>query len=175
MVAYFDKNSEFYLDLEEKKYRDNGQIPEALKINDQRLKLVDEFTRKYSIIRFERSFLHLDETNADEIKNRKINLILSAISDIRLSIKDNASLTDLAKILFQENDLDKAYRYINFSYEDAEFYNSLHRKTIISSTLPLITRAYESRSIDQKNELEKLLVISLSLGTCFAYNFIFNL
>lgn len=164
LVAYFDKNSEFYLDLEEKKYRDNGQIPEALKINDQRLKLVDEFTRKYSIIRFERSFLHLDETNADEIKNRKINLILSAISDIRLSIKDNASLTDLAKILFQENDLDKAYRYINFSYEDAEFYNSLHRKTIISSTLPLITRAYESRSIDQKNELEKLLVISISLG-----------
>ena len=60
LVAYFDKNSEFYLDLEEKKYRDNGQIPEALKINDQRLKLVDEFTRKYSIIRFERSFLHLD-------------------------------------------------------------------------------------------------------------------
>ena len=164
LVAYFDKNSEFYLDLEEKKYRDNGQIPEALKINDQRLRLVDEFTRNYSIIRFERSFLHLDETNADEIKNRKINLILSAISDIRLSIKDNASLTDLAKILFQENDLDKAYRYINFSYEDAEFYNSLHRKTIISSTLPLITRAYESRSIDQKNELEKLLVISISLG-----------
>jgi len=30
--------------------------------------------------------------------------------------------------------------------------------------LPLITRAYESRSIDQKNELEKLLVISISLG-----------
>ena len=164
LVTYFDKNSEFYLDLEEKKYRDNGQILEALKINDQRLRLVDEFTRNYSIIRFERSFLHLDETNADEIKNRKINLILSAISDIRLSIKDNASLTDLAKILFQENDLDKAYRYINFSYEDAEFYNSLHRKTIISSTLPLITRAYESRSVDQKNELEKLLVISISLG-----------
>ena len=128
LVTYFDKNSEFYLDLEEKKYRDNGQISEALKINDQRLKLVDEFTRNYSIIRFERSFLHSDETNKGEIKNRKINLILSAISDIRLSIKDNASLTDLAKILFQENDLDKAYRYINFSYEDAEFYNSLHRK-----------------------------------------------
>ena len=158
LVTYFDKNSEFYLDLEEKKFRDNGQIADALTINDQRLKLVNEFSRQYSIIRFERSFLYSDA------KNRKINLILSAISDIRLSIKDNASLTDLAKISFQENDLDKAYRYINFSYEDAEFYNSLHRKTIISSTLPLITRAYESRSIIQKNELEKLLFISVTLG-----------
>jgi len=158
LVTYFDKNSEFYLDLEEKKFRDNGQIAEALTINDQRLKLVNEFSRQYSIIRFERSFLY------SGAKNRKINLILSAISDIRLSIKDNASLTDLAKISFQENDLDKAYRYINFSYEDAEFYNSLHRKTIISSTLPLITRAYESRSIIQKNELEKLLFISVTLG-----------
>jgi len=158
LVTYFDKNSEFYLDLEEKKFRDNGQIADALTINDQRLKLVNEFSRQYSIIRFERSFLY------SGAKNRKINLILSAISDIRLSIKDNASLTDLAKISFQENDLDKAYRYINFSYEDAEFYNSLHRKTIISSTLPLITRAYESRSIIQKNELEKLLFISVTLG-----------
>ncbi|MDB4133978.1 DUF6377 domain-containing protein [Flavobacteriaceae bacterium] len=158
LVTYFDKNSEFYLDLEEKKFRDNGQIADALTINDQRLKLVNEFSRQYSIIRFERSFLYSDA------KNRKINLILSAISDIRLSIKDNASLTDLAKISFQENDLDKAYRYINFSYEDAEFYNSLHRKTIISSTLPLITRAYESRSFIQKNELEKLLFISVTLG-----------
>ena len=173
LVTYFDKNSEFYLDLEEKKYRDNGQISEALKINDQRLKLVDEFTRNYSIIRFERSFLYSDETNKGEIKNRKINLILSAISDIRLSIKDNASLTDLAKILFQENDLDKAYRYINFSYEDAEFYNSLHRKTIISSTLPLITRAYESRSVAQKQELEKLLVISVTLGAILLITLIF--
>jgi len=158
LVTYFDKNSEFYLDLEEKKFRDNGQIADALTINDQRLKLVNEFSRQYSIIRFERSFLY------SGAKNRKINLILSAISDIRLSIKDNASLTDLAKISFQENDLDKAYRYINFSYEDAEFYNSLHRKTIISSTLPLITRAYESRSFIQKNELEKLLFISVTLG-----------
>ncbi|MDC0497208.1 DUF6377 domain-containing protein, partial [Flavobacteriaceae bacterium] len=158
LVTYFDKNSEFYLDLEEKKFRDNGQIADALTINDQRLKLVNEFSRQYSIIRFERSFLYSDA------KNKKINLILSAISDIRLSIKDNASLTDLAKISFQENDLDKAYRYINFSYEDAEFYNSLHRKTIISSTLPLITRAYESRSFIQKNELEKLLFISVTLG-----------
>ena len=158
LVTYFDKNSEFYLDLEEKKFRDNGQIADALTINDQRLKLVNEFSRQYSIIRFERSFLY------SGAKNIKINLILSAISDIRLSIKDNASLTDLAKISFQENDLDKAYRYINFSYEDAEFYNSLHRKTIISSTLPLITRAYESRSIIQKNELEKLLFISVTLG-----------
>jgi hypothetical protein len=66
--------------------------------------------------------------------------------------------------LYQENDLETAYLYINYAYEDAEFYNSLHRKTIVSNTLPLITKAYEYRSSKQKTDLEVLLVISSLLA-----------
>jgi len=159
LSTYFQVDSEPYLRLKEKELRDAGQAEKALQVNNKRLELTKKYSRAYSIIRFERSLLR----QGNDYYQKK-NLILSAISDIRLSIKDNASLTDLAKILYQENDLERAHLYINYAYEDAEFYNSLHRKTIVSNTLPLITKAYEYRSSKQKTDLEVLLVISSLLA-----------
>ena len=165
LSTYFQVDSETYLSLKEKELRDAGQAEKALQVNNKRLELAKKYSRAYSIIRFERSLLRLS-VKSDLINdyNQKKNLILSAISDIRLSIKDNASLENLANILYQENDLETAYLYINYAYEDAEFYNSLHRKTIVSNTLPLITKAYEYRSSKQKTDLEVLLVISSLLA-----------
>ena len=165
LSTYFQVDSETYLSLKEKELRDAGQAEKALQVNNKRLELTKKYSRAYSIIRFERSLLRLS-VKSDLINdyNQKKNLILSAISDIRLSIKDNASLENLANILYQENDLERAYLYINYAYEDAEFYNSLHRKTIVSNTLPLITKAYEYRSSKQKTDLEVLLVISSLLA-----------
>ena len=165
LSTYFQVDSEPYLSIKEKEFRDAGQAEKALQVNNKRLELAKKYSRAYSIIRFERSLLRLS-VKSDLINdyNQKKNLILSAISDIRLSIKDNASLENLANILYQENDLETAYLYINYAYEDAEFYNSLHRKTIVSNTLPLITKAYEYRSSKQKTDLEVLLVISSLLA-----------
>ena len=165
LSTYFQVDSEPYLSIKEKEFRDAGQAEKALQVNNKRLELTKKYSRAYSIIRFERSLLRLS-VKSDLINdyNQKKNLILSAISDIRLSIKDNASLTDLAKILYQENDIERAHLYINYADEDAEFYNSLHRKTIVSNTLPLITKAYEYRSSKQKTDLEVLLVISSLLA-----------
>ena len=165
LSTYFQVDSEPYLSIKEKEFRDAGQAEKALQVNNKRLELTKKYSRAYSIIRFERSLLRLS-VKSDLINdyNQKKNLILSAISDIRLSIKDNASLENLANILYQENDLEPAYLYINYAYEDAEFYNSLHRKTIVSNTLPLITKAYEYRSSKQKTDLEVLLVISSLLA-----------
>jgi tetratricopeptide (TPR) repeat protein len=165
LSTYFQVDSEPYLSIKEKEFRDAGQAEKALQVNNKRLELTKKYSRAYSIIRFERSLLRLS-VKSDLINdyNQKKNLILSAISDIRLSIKDNASLENLANILYQENDLETAYLYINYAYEDAEFYNSLHRKTIVSNTLPLITKAYEYRSSKQKTDLEVLLVISSLLA-----------
>jgi hypothetical protein len=71
---------------------------------------------------------------------------LSAISDIKGSVKDNASMTDLAKLLYKENELMKAYNYINFSYADATMYNSSLRFAQISGVLPIINEAYQLKA-----------------------------
>jgi len=155
-------NSEELLRLKEKQYRDQRQLEKALEINSQRLKKVKMGLRGFSLITFERSLLY---ELKNETEKQKEYLILSAMSDIEASVKDNASMGTLAKIMFTEGDIDRAHLYINFSFDDAEFYNSQLRFVNIANSLPMITKAYEERSEKQKDKLQKSLIfISILAG-----------
>ncbi len=147
------------LRLKEKQYRDSHNIAEALEINKQRLGNIDKGSREFALVTFERSLLY--EWNG-EFEKQKEYLILSAISDIQASVKDNASMGILAMILFAEGDVDRAHRYINFSYDDAKFYSSQIRFVNIAKSMPLITKSYEQKNAKQKNKLQNsLLFISI--------------
>jgi cell division protein FtsB len=156
-----DPSTEEYLAIVETKFRDNRQLLESLKINARRLAMTDMGTRTYSLATFERSLSYELGSNISE---QKKYLILSAISDIKSAVKDNASLTALALLLFEENDIDRAHKYINFSFEDANFYNSRLRFILISNILPVITKAYQERSELQRAKLQNLLIIISILG-----------
>lgn len=147
--------------LLEKKYRDERKLPKALEINTQRLKNIKIGTREYSMVTFERSILY--ELLSD-VDNQKKFLILSAISDIKSNVKDNASLSNLAMILYSEKDIDKAHQFISFSMEDAKFYNSQLRYVNISNVLTSITKAYDLRSSEQKFKLKTFLILISLLG-----------
>ncbi len=166
LYSRLNPNSEESLRLKEKQLRDGRKLDLALEINSKRLKNASIGMRSYSLITFERSLLY--ELQNDLI-NQKKYLILSAISDIQASVKDNASMGELAKIMFRENDIDRAYKYINFSFDDASFYNSQLRYVNIANSLPMITNAYEIKSTAQKNKLKNyLLFISILAVILFA-------
>ena len=78
--------------------------------------------------------------------------ILSAISDIRCAIKDNASLSTIAPKLIASHDTDRAFRYIRQSLDDAIFYNAKLRKVQIATTLPVIEKAYSDNKSSQDKE-----------------------
>ena len=156
-----DVNSEDYLRLQEKSLRDQRKLDEAFIINDQRLKTLKMGSRLFSIVTFERSLLY---ELKKEISSQKKYLILSAQSDIMSSVKDNASMTDLAMLLFKQNEVEKAHNYINFSVADAEFYNSRLRFVNISNILSVITKAYDAETESQKNKLTNFLIILTLLG-----------
>lgn len=162
LYARLDPNSEESLRLKEKNLRDNRKLEEALQINSKRLEDVKIGIRGFSLITFERSLLY--ELLNDKEKQKQY-LILSAISDIEASVKDNASMGTLAKIMFEEGDIDRAHRYVNFSFDDAEFYNSQLRFVNIANSLPMISKAYEERSEKQKEKLQQSLIfISVLAG-----------
>ena len=148
-------DSEEALRLKEKQYRDNRNLDMALKVNSERLSKVKMGVRGFSLITFERSLLY-ELTN--NLKKQKEYLILSAISDIKAAVKDNASIGTLAKIMFIEGDIDRAHRYINHSYEDVEFYNSPLRYVDIANSMPLITKGYEEKTAKQKRKLQQFLI-----------------
>ncbi|WP_052958614.1 DUF6377 domain-containing protein [Maribacter thermophilus] len=155
-IAKLDKNSKLFLEVEEQNYRDKSDTKKALEINAKRLNLAKMGTREYATIAFNRSYMsfELDGNRS----NQKKFLILSAISDIQSSVKDNASMANLAVILFEEGDVKRAHKYINFSFEDAKFYNSKLRFLDISNVLPVISKSYETENLKQSSKLKKQLV-----------------
>jgi len=173
LLQFLEPSTDGYLSIIEKQYRDSRQLDDCEKINSKRLALTQMATRTYSIVTFERSLLFELENN---IEQEKKFLILSAISDIKTATKDNASLTKLAVLLYEENQIDKAYSFINFSFDDALFYNSRLRFVEISNILPLITDAYRVKSEQQKADLRfSLIVISLlSIVLLLAVLFIYR-
>lgn len=155
LLSKIDERSDMFLGIQEKKLRDEGKFDEALDINFKREKMVSTESRAFAIISFERAILY---AITGDIENEKKCLIKSAIADIKSSIKDNASLTLLATIYFRENEIERAHNYINFSFEDAEVYNSQFRFVNISNILPLISKSYEHNSMEQKSKLTIMLI-----------------
>jgi len=156
LLNILNHNSETYLSIIETQFRDSRQMDACLNVNSKRLQMTQIGQKGYSMVTFERA---LDFELLGDFENYKKFLILSAISDIKLSVKDNASLASLASILYKEQELKKAYAYINFSYEDALFFNSRLRFTLISNILPIINDAYQLKSNKQKKALRLSLVL----------------
>jgi hypothetical protein len=156
LLTQYTPNSLGFFTIEEEKLRDQGKFKEALKINLKRLAIAKSGTRDFSLAAFEHSFTSVALYGTKS--NQKKYLILSAISDIKGSIKDNASLTNLAVILFEEGNIEKAHHYIDFSFEDAKFYNSKLRFLNISNVLPLISKSFEKTSLEQSKKLKKQLI-----------------
>jgi len=159
LLQILSHDSEKFLEMEEDQLCNNSQFEKALAVNDLRLTKTISGTRTYSLATFQRSLIY---EKMGQVELQKKYLAYSAISDIRGSIKDNISLTRLARFFFEKKEIDAAYRYIKFSFEDAVVYNSRLRHIQISNILPLITQTYQIKSDEQKSKLQKsLITISL--------------
>lgn len=136
--------------VEEKRFE------EAYALNLNRLAHIDRNTRDYAVLTYWQGFicenLDLEAENLDW-------WIKSAVCDVRLAIKDNASLCSVAIKLTQPSETDRAFRYIRLSLEDALFFNAKLRKVQIASTLPWIQATYSQRMQQQAQERARMLAV----------------
>lgn len=159
-------DSELHWMIEEKKLRDSRKMDACMQINAKRLQHAELGSRSYSMAAFERAI------NCELIgdkQNQKKYLMLSAISDQKAVIKDYASLTSLAMVLYDEKEIDQAHHFIQTAFEDAVFFNSRLRFIEISNILPLINQAYQIKTEAQRSKLRNTLwIISILTLLLFA-------
>lgn len=86
-------------------------------------------------------------------------LIQAAIADKKSAIKDNEALLSLAWILYKEGEIDRAYNYVKAALEDANFYNSRFKNTIIARIHPIIENTYLTRLKEQKLNLQVAIAL----------------
>ncbi len=145
-----------YLYAQEWQLLDEGRFDECLMINSLRLSKAEMASEKYSYITFQRSMIY---EQMGDIPMEEKYLALSAISDIKASRKDNASLAKLALRTYEREDINRAYEYIKYSFEDAVFYNSKLRFVEIANSFSLIMESHEIQSERQKKALIVFTII----------------
>lgn len=138
---------------------DTGKTKEAITLLEEMLKEYRSGDRTYSVITSSLAFYY--SLLGDREKQKQL-LAMSAASDIEGSIMENSALRQLADLLFDEGDIDRAYRYINISVADANFYGTRLRNVQASQLVPRIINAYQEKQ-EHNYRTMRIFIIALSV------------
>jgi hypothetical protein len=156
LLALLPDTSDHRLVLKEESMRYYDQT-EALKINDFLIQKTRKGTREHAIVSYRRAMIFQQLGDTQSVKYW---LAQSALSDIQSAVKDHASLWMLAQILHRENDdVDRAYSYIRFSWSETMFYNARLRNLQSSVILSLIDDTYQIKMTQKNHQLQNYLII----------------
>jgi len=107
------------------------------------------------------------------IELQKKYYAISAICDIKNGVKENTSTQALALILYEEGDIDNAYKCVQSSMEDAIFCNSRFRTYEITRIFPIINSAYQDKVANQQKELRSYLLLVSILSVFLAATIVY--
>lgn len=92
-------------------------------------------------------------------EERKRMLLVSAIGDMRSPVREYVSLRELARILYNEGDLDRAYRLMAIAVDDAAKCNARQRIVELNACYPEINEMYVETVREQKRSLMRTVVV----------------
>ena len=150
------QNDVNYLITQAECYADDKQPQRAI---DLLSGLMDDYRsgdRMYSIITSTMSFYYSQMGDKD---NQMLYLIKSAESDLEGCIRENTSMRAIADRLFDEGDIDRAYRYMRVAVDDANFYGTRLRNIQASRIVPKILDAYQTKQDRNRRNMMWLLGI----------------
>lgn len=104
---------------------------------------------------------------------QKEYLLKTAISDVENCIRENNSLRELASFLFEEGDIDRAYKYLNASVQDANFYGTRLRNAQVAQFVPKIIQKYYEDNNSHRKLLSSLLLVTLCISAFLVVALIF--
>ena len=148
----------------------NGKVDSALVILSDLLKETPDERQKGYI------YYTLSEAYdmRGDIQKEIYYLALTAITDLKSSIREYASLQKLAQLMYEVGDLDRAYKYLNCSMEDAVACNARLRFIEVTQFFPIIDKAYKLKE-EKERQISRTLLISVSLLSLFLLAAIFYL
>lgn len=170
LFSILSPNSEDYLMRKEVLLTNQNKLKEALKINDIRLSKCKKGSHEYGIVTYYRYLIYRSLKDEDMVKYW---LLQSAICDVKCAINDQASLWILAEILSKEKDVERSYKYINFSWKANKKFCTRIRSWQISPVLGTIDHNYQAELKKANHRLifaiicVSLLVIALALLTFY--------
>ena len=170
LQSYTDKSNLMSIDLASK-YNGNHQYDKTLALLLPYFPKIEKDNPLKAIVAYLISQSYHGKKDGNQEKKW---LILSAISDLQLAKKEYISLRALAFILYEEGDIDRSYKYMKRTLEDALFCNARLRTYEISKMMPIINEAYQKQNETNRFQLI-LFLISASILSLFLMGALFML
>lgn len=131
--------------------------------------------RLYAMVTYGLALVYSQTNNWEEYENY---LTKAAISDQMCPLKENLALQELALYIFKSRngEIARANRYLNYSLEDAMFYNNRLRMLEIARKFPAIVLSYQEQNLIKSQRLQwSLICISLlSIGLVISLIYIYR-
>ena len=126
MSILFDQSDE-YRKEKAVKLQDQGNTKESLSILTEIYNKQEPESHGYAMMSMGLARIYRLMKNP-ELEEKY--LILAAMTDTKLAVKENEALLTLAVNLYHKGDIDRAYNYIKVALDDAIFYNSRFKNTV---------------------------------------------
>lgn len=159
LLTVLDSSSLDYSIALATKYLFHNEAEKARKILLQLLRETTDNQPERAVIAYLMGIIYKNE---GDIEKQLYYFSISAITDIKQVVKDNASLQSLALCYYEVGDIDKAFTFIQKAIDDAVFSNVRYRTLENSSFYSIINASFQEKEAEQKRVLrENLMVISL--------------
>ena len=168
---FYPKNSEPFIIHQSNKLFQNKKYDETIALLSDYFSKMNQNNPDKAVVAYIISQAYLHKNDYEQEKKW---LILSAISDLELEKKEYISLRSLAYMLYEEGDIDRAYKYTKRTLEDALFCNARLRTFEISKLMPIINDAYQKQNDTNRKQLVMFLV-SASILSLFLMAVLFLL
>ena len=110
-----------------------------------------------------------------DVDNQIYRLALTAIADLKFGTREYASLQKLAYLLYDKGDVDRAYKYLTCSMDDAVACNARLRFSEVTEFFPIVDKAYKMKEERGRTIRYALLFfvsflsLALIVGVCWLY------
>ena len=157
----FSHDDDLYLQMQESKAREAGNMKEALRLSDKRLAMTKPGTHTYAIVQFYRGLTY----NMFGDKEQFLRCLLrSAICDVQLAVMDQGSLWELANLLnTKPGEQKRSHEYIKFAWQSATVFNTPIRSRQILPVLTQIEDRYQKELASSNKRLKIMVAWSVLL------------
>jgi len=156
ILELLDRQSDEYLYYRFQEAYEKDDLDRADSIAHILVSRHKESSHQYAIYAYHLSTVY---QNLGDVNLQMEWLARSAMADIQSAVKDHASLTRLATVLFETGgNIERAFRYIDISLADALFYNAKLRPWQVAGVLPQIEKAYQEKQVAQTKRVKAFLI-----------------
>ena len=154
MFEYLPPDSETSFLRREQKAQGEGNLKEAMRINDEWLKTVEPGSHPYALVALYRYIEYKLQRDTIQMMHW---LTESVLADIRNAAMDQGSMWELANELMIKGDIERASHYISYTSDCANRYGSRQRNWQISPLLAHIANDYKAQSKRTTSQLRYTL------------------